>query len=71
MISLVARMVRADKHSVVPTEDERKKLGEALREMALRRASWMGAFDDILAVAFHGGSFVRRALTEQPKAALT
>lgn len=66
LIGLAARFFRDDKHLVKPTQDEIRRLGRAIRETALRRASWMGAFDDLLALAFVSGGYMRRALTEKP-----
>lgn len=65
-IGFAISLFRKDKHFVKPTTDEIKRFGKHLREMALRRASWMGAIDDILAVFFVGGGYSVRALNQKP-----
>lgn len=64
IIGLAIRFFRPDRRLIPPSKEERKQLGGALREMALRRASWMGAFDDLLAVAFGLSRYTMRALRE-------
>jgi hypothetical protein len=64
-IGFAISLFRKDKHFVKPTELEIKKFGKHIREMALRRASWVGAIDDIMAVVFVGGGYSMRALNQK------
>lgn len=67
-LTWLLRMFREDRWVPTPTTKERDELAKALRELALRRASWLGAVDDIIAVAFLLGAFTMRVMNEpRPK----
>ena len=69
VLGVVAVLVRvgrrvatgADAPVVAPTAGEVAQLGRALREVTYRRASYMGASDDLFALAWALGAFSMRA----------
>lgn len=67
-LSWALRVLRADKHLVKPTAEERDELAEGIREVQHRRISFLGAIDDLVQV---GGALseytIRAALTPPPK----
>lgn len=64
IIGTVIRFFRPDRRIIQPNKEEIKALGAALREVSFRRASWMGAWDDLFALASGVGRFAWRALGE-------
>lgn len=64
---LLIRMYRPDRTLVPPNQTEVKNTGEALRSVAYRRASWIGAYDDIAALVGSMGMYSGRALTHKTK----
>lgn len=64
LIGVVARVVRKEPVPP-PTDRDVKQVARALREVALRRASWVGAFDDLIALGAGVTMYTRRALTEK------
>lgn len=64
IIGLVASVIRKEPVPP-PTDRDIKQVGRALREVALRRASWVGAFDDLIALTAGISGYTRRALTEK------
>jgi hypothetical protein len=69
MVGIAIRMLRADRQLVAPTAKETADFGLAIREVARRRASWMGAYDDLTALVGTGAVYMRRAATEPAKGA--
>jgi len=62
IVGRVIAFFRPDKRYVVPSDAERDQFAAALREVALRRASWIGAFDDLMAAVFALTRYGSRAL---------
>lgn len=67
-LSALARMFRKDGKTVMPTNRERDDLALALKEVAERRASWLGAGDDLGALLFFAWRYGQRAISEGARA---
>jgi hypothetical protein len=63
-LAFCLRFMREDRRIIPPTDREREQLAKAIREVAHRRASWVGAFDDLFALAFSLGAYTTRAIRE-------
>lgn len=61
---LVIKLIRADGRAVPPNDAEARLMGRALAEIAWRRASWIGAFDDLIMFGAAMTMYTRRSLAE-------
>lgn len=67
-VGMAIKLFRKDKYYVTPSAAEVEGFAEALREVASRRVSWIGAIDDLLALAGAFGRYSIRASTaKKPK----
>lgn len=65
VIAIGARLVTGRAHRVVKADErEVDELARALRDIALRRASWMGAVDDLFGALFVVSTYSTRAYRE-------
>lgn len=67
IIGAAVRLFRADRQFIPPTKEERDDLAKAIEEVAYRRASWMGAFDDLLALGWALSAYGGRAMRAPSK----
>lgn len=70
LIGMAIRLFRADRQHVKPTEREIKDLGRGIREVSLRRANWLGRFDDLFMIAGALGGYAIRAINAPAAGAL-
>lgn len=66
-LGFVLQFFRDDRRIIMPSADERRMLAGALREVAYRRASWVGAVDDLFALFGALGRYTIRAMNEPQK----
>lgn len=66
LIGLALKFFRKDKFYVAPTKEEKEMLAEALVLVQHRRASWIGAFDDLIQLGGAIGGYSTRALATKP-----
>lgn len=66
-IGWIIKLFRKDKQFVEPKETEIKALARGIRLFQMKRASWLGAFDDLVLIAGSVGGYGARAVNAPVK----